>query len=563
MHGSIIPNSARALWQRVKISSFVAGTFCLALGHTSAQEPDKTNLSLKMTLEQKVGQLMVWSFKGTNFTPEMQTLLTKYQPGALIAFRSNIKTPEQVARLNSDLQRFAMAKTRLPLLLMVDQEGGLVTRIQSRLPAPSALALARMEDTAFVENYGRATGEMLRLLGFNVNLAPVLDISNPRRDTFIGNRTFGNDPVRVSDMAIAYARGLNNGGLIPTAKHFPGHGGTSQDSHQTTPRKNSSLEELQNHDLIPFDNFVTADFTKAIMMAHMALPNVDASGVPATYSSVLIHDQLRENLGYKGLVMTDDLEMAGAQVAGEIGERAVRAFLAGNDMLMLAGSPSHQKRAYEAMILAVKEGRISQERLDQSVQRIVDTKARLKAPLRLNVKAVAPALQKIDNFSREVFKHNYKMAALEAQKKWPEITSKTKVKVYSASYMFFKKFQTAFKGKAEFFELNPTSLDSARQAMSDDDEDVDFSVFFASGSRTAHWLNGLSPDQKGKLIVVNTNSPGEVDDQSAFMSVLNINSYFTDSGAWLAQTLKGSVDLRLPAGENPSQAGGDESDENQ
>src|SRR5690606_34249198 len=124
-------------------------------------------------------------------------------------------------------------------------------------------------------------------------------------------------------------------------------------------------EDLEARDLIPFAQFAQTPFPKAVMMAHIALPNIDPSGIPATYSSIVIGELLRSRIGYKGLVFTDDLEMGGASISNDIGERAVKAFLAGNDMLMLAGSPKNQKRAFEAVLGAVKSGRISKERLDE------------------------------------------------------------------------------------------------------------------------------------------------------------------------------------------------------
>lgn len=497
-----------------------------------------------MTLEQKVGQLMIWSFQGQDLTPELQRTLTKYQPGALIVFRRNIKAPSQIAQFNRDLQKFASQKLKAPLFLMIDQEGGLVTRIRTSTPMPSALALARMDDEAFVENYAQATADMLKLLGFNVNLAPVLDISNPHKDSFIGNRTFGNDPDTVAEMTMAYSRGMSAGGVIPTAKHFPGHGGTMQDSHHTTPKKMVRLDELSNRDFVPFSEFTTAAFPKAVMMAHLALPNVDPSGLPATYSKTMIQDHLRGSLEYGGLVITDDLEMSGASFAKDLGERAVKAFQAGNDMVMLAGPPANQRKAFAAILKAVKSGKISRERLDESVKRILAAKAALTPPPQLEPAKVKAVFNKLDTLSKEVLKRNFKFAADEAAKNWPDVKSDTRVTVYSASYLFYQKFQKKFTGKAKYFRMSPTTLDDVKSDLSSGRADI--SVFFASGSKTAHWLNTLSPELKSRLIVVNCNHPGEIDTHSEFMSLLNVNTYFTDSGTYLAELLNRPIDHQQP-----------------
>ncbi|MBX3020462.1 MAG: glycoside hydrolase family 3 protein [Bdellovibrionales bacterium] len=521
----------------MKISSFVAVLFCLVFGcATQAQE---------LTLEQKIGQTMIWSFPGQEFSPEIQRTLTKYQPGALIVFRRNVKSALQVAQLNSDLQRFASRRLKAPLFLMVDQEGGLVTRVRTSTPMPSALALSKMEDTDFIGRYAQATAEALRAIGFNVNLAPVLDISNPKKDSFIGNRTFGVDPSEVAKITLAYSRGLSAGGILPTAKHFPGHGGTTQDSHRTTPRKMSTREELEQKDLVPFNEFTAADFGRAVMMAHLALPNIDPSGLPSTYSTVMIQEQLRTAMGYKGLIITDDLEMNGASVAKDIGERAVKAFLAGNDMLMFAGPPAHQRRAFNAMLAAVKGGRISKERLDESVQRILAAKAGLPVPEKFDARKALTAFKKLDGMSKEVLKRNFKIASEQSRRNYAAAQSGSTATVFSASYLFFRKFENKFKGKARFVSMGPKNLETVRAEINSGR--AEHMIFFASGSKSARWLDTLSAEEKSKLIVVNCNHPGEIDKQTQFKSVLNINSYFSDSGLWLAEWLNQSPDMRTPA----------------
>lgn len=541
----------------MKISSFVAGIFCLVSAFAWGEAP-VTSPEAKLSLRQKIGQVMIWSFGGAELAPELEAQLVKYQPGALIVFRRNINTVAQVALLNERLQKLARTRLSSPFLLMIDQEGGLVTRIRTPVPMPSALALARMDDEAFIEGYAQTSADVLALLGFNVNLAPVLDISNPKQDSFIGNRTFGNDPESVSRLTMAYARGLSRAHLLPTAKHFPGHGGTKQDSHQTTPRKTSTLAELKAHDFIPFGAFAQADFPRAIMMAHLALPNVDASGLPATYSSTLIQEHLRGSLGYKGLLMTDDLEMSGAAVAKDIGERAVRAFLAGNDMLMLAGPPSHQRKAFAALLAAVNSGRISRERLDESVRRILAAKAAVPETFtRPSSARLRATFGKLNELSKKILQRNFEIAASGAPRAFEALDAQSIVTVFSSSPLFFQKFQGKFHGRTKFVQLTPTSLGNARREIEASRSDL--LVVFASGAQTAHWLDALPAELKSKIAVVNCNHPGEITDQSAFATVLNVNSYFTDSGQYLAEWLNQSAseDPRGPADERAPSGAGD------
>jgi beta-N-acetylhexosaminidase len=319
---------------------------------------------------------------------------------------------------------------------------------------------------------------------------------------------------------------------MPVAKHFPGHGGITQDSHFTTPKKMSTYEELATHDLVPFAVFAKQDFAKAIMTAHVALPNIDPSGLPATYSQVIIRDYLRGKLRYDGLIMTDDLEMNGAS-GDDIGERAVKAFLAGNDMLMLAGSPADQAKAFRAMVAAVKDGRIGIDRLNQSVNRIFAAKKSLKIDhYRFDPPAARLAIRKQEAYSSQILRENFTIAAARAS--LPEIPRS--VLVLSSDRRFYKGFKKGFKGKSGFFRLGPKSLNAASEAIAD--PKYEYAVFYASGAKTARWLKKLSPEVRRKTIVINANHAGEVARQSTFQSVLNINSQSPKSGEWLGKVLE-------------------------
>lgn len=524
MHGSII--------------HIVTTALILAFSHFSsyAQTPQTAqDLANKMNTEQKVGQVMIWSFLGTEYTSQLDETLTRYQPGALILFRRNITGNAQVAKLNGDLQRAAQKKLKSPLFLMIDQEGGVVTRVRVGTPIPSALALGKVSDATLIENFARTKGDMLSALGFNVNLAPVMDISNPDKDSFIGNRTFGDDPTTVTDFSMAYSKGLNAAGIVPTGKHFPGHGGTITDSHQAVPRKESTADELEGRDFIPFKKFSESSYPRFVMMAHLSLPNVDPQGVPATYSPVIIKEHLRDKLGFNGVIVTDDLEMLGAAISPNVGERAVRAFLAGNDMLMLAGSPRNQRLAFRAMLQAVNDGRISRDRLNESVVRILEAKSQLKlSPAKIDERKALLAARKLEVLSRDVMQKNFK-TAMEGRREWPEMKPDTRAVVFSSTRGFFMNFEKFFKGKSKLYPLTPNTIDGVADELAN--EKVQLAVFYASGSKTARWLSNLTPALKAKLIVVNCNHSGEVEDQESFLSVLNLNSHSPESGMWLAQEL--------------------------
>ena len=548
LHGLSIQISFKTLETLRKIFAFVACVSLLSIHSLTFAENEITTYD-KMTLKQKVGQVFIWTYPGTSFTPTMERWLSTYQPGALIVFKRNITSAAQIAQVNEKIQTLAMRRMKAPLFLMIDQEGGNVVRLKTNAPLPSALALGKMDDPDYIESFAKTKAEALRSLGFNVNLAPVLDVTNPNKDSFIGNRAFGEDPDLVSEIAEAYARGISAGGMIPTAKHYPGHGGEVQDSHKTTAKKMSTFEELSENDLIPFKSFAEVESPRAMMMAHIALPTIDSTGVPTTYSKVLIQDHLREKLKFNGLIFTDDLEMGGASIENDVGARAVRAFLAGNDMLMLAGSPAHQKQAFNSVLAAVQGGKISEERLKSSVQKILDYKNSLNlTPFRYDEKKSKVAIAAMDSLSRDVMKKNFKLSLSGKTASWPEVTADTKVLVLSSDKQFFTGFESSFRGMSKLFLLTPQTLEKAVTEMKK--TEYALAVFYASGTQTARWLGKLSPELRAKIIVVNANHSGEVDSQDSFLSVLNINSRDPDSGLALGEAL-GSSEFRTPAGQIP------------
>jgi beta-N-acetylhexosaminidase len=535
----------------LQISSFVALVTLLALSpatNAANEEPERTTKTPieSMSIEQKVGQLMIWTFSGSEFSPQIQEMLGKYQLGALIAFSRNIPSSVQIAKFNAQAQAFANKHLKAPLMLMVDQEGGTVTRVRVNTPIPSALALGRMQNPTFAEDYAKMNAELLATLGFNVNLSPVLDVSDPNTDTFMANRVFGDDPHLVMETGLATAKGISESGVLPVGKHFPGHGGHVKDSHKGTPSKTATLEELEQRDLIPFKNFIAADFPRAIMMAHLSLPKIDPSGIPATYSQKIIQNILREKYGYKGLIITDDLEMNGASISPSLGERAVRAFLAGNDMLMLAGHPRNQKIAFEAMIKAVKAGRISQARLDESVERILQVKNQIKpVNFKFEQERIRDVKTKIEAMSREVIEHNFKQSTDGQTTRFPHISPNTKVTVFASDPRFLRMFKQKFAGHGRLMRLTSKNLEKVPQEIQNNG--TQFAIFYASGATTARWVQRLNEQLKVKTLVVNCNNPGKIRRQTDFISVLNINSPSPESGGWLAEILSKPVEPRAPA----------------
>lgn len=331
----------------------------------------------EMTLEEKVGQLFQVGFLGTEATPEITELIEKYHIGGIIYFRRNIISLEQVTELSNQLQKIAMEKERgIPLIISTDQEGGIVTRLTGGTHLPGNMALGATRDLDLAKQAGQTVARELLATGINMNLAPALDVNNNPANPIIGVRSFGEDPHQVGRLGAAYIQGMQGEGLIACGKHFPGHGDTDTDSHLDLPIIRHDLQRLQEVEFYPFKEAIKVG-VDCIMAAHIYFPTIEPQkGVPATLSSAVLTDLLREELGFTGLIITDCMEMdALVKTFGTV-EGAVMTIEAGGDMALISHTFEKQKNAIQAVLKAVRSGRISEERLDQSVRRILTLKER-------------------------------------------------------------------------------------------------------------------------------------------------------------------------------------------
>ncbi len=330
-----------------------------------------------LTLDEKVGQLMLLGFGGTKMDGTIARFLDDMKPGGVALFTRNIDTPEQAMRLIRDVR--AHDPAGVPMFVAVDQEGGNVVRVKHDATIlPSAMALGATGDPSLARRAGEALGRDLRLLGFNMNLAPVLDVNSNPNNPVIGIRSFGESPREVGQLGIAYIQGMQSQGVIPVAKHFPGHGDTDSDSHYhlpVLPHDKARLEEVELH---PFAR-AFSEGLDAIMTAHIALPALGDDGekdLPATVNPRVLTGLLRDELGYDGLVITDGLEMQGIVQRFGSGEAAVRAIIAGADVVMVLWFPEKKREVRDALKEAVLSGRIPEWRFNQAVRRVLTEKAR-------------------------------------------------------------------------------------------------------------------------------------------------------------------------------------------
>ena len=347
-----------------------------------------------LPLEQQIGQFFFIGLPGTELDEEARALIEEIKPGGIILFGRNIESNAQVRKLLDG------ARAMLPIapLCGIDQEGGLVDRLREIFPAmPSARAIRQHGDLSGARSLGRITGEVLRMLGFDINFAPVMSIITQERSQLTNglySRSFGRSPGEVLGYTTVYMRGLQATGCLGCLKHFPGIGAGAVDSHIEMPLVPLSRDDLLSQDLAPYiELFQRADDrVRVVMVSHGGFPNIDikkgtTGGLiePASISPSIVSNLLRRELGYKHLVVTDDLEMGAIAKHCEIEDASVRAFLAGEDMLLICATPATIRRGYHALLEAARAGTLSPRRIQGSLKRIAATKALVKPPTPLDV----------------------------------------------------------------------------------------------------------------------------------------------------------------------------------
>ena len=342
-----------------------------------------TSLMQNMSLRQKVGQLFIIHPDSLDpppnpdekcavgCTPAMMEALQQYPVGGIIMFGENIESPDQIRKFNTDLQACA----EIPLFLCIDEEGGLVARLANHkafdLPKyRSAASVGKSGDPSKALEMGRTIGSYLKEYGFNVDFAPVADVNTNPKNTIIGSRAFSSKPETAAQMAAAMAEGLREEGIIPTFKHFPGHGDTAEDSHDALAVSRKTAEELAECEWIPFESATENDM---IMMGHIALPGILPDRTPATMAPEIVTDVLKNQLGFQGLVITDSLEMGAITAQYTSDKAALYALKAGCDIILM---PANLETAFEAVVEACETGELSKDHLDATVERILRFKER-------------------------------------------------------------------------------------------------------------------------------------------------------------------------------------------
>lgn len=360
-----------------------------------------------LSLEQKIGQLFFIGIAGPHLDGPASELLDEISPGGVCLFARNIRDAHQARELLDDI-RLRLVFTPF---LSVDQEGGLVDRLKRILtPMPAASKLTTADDAA---RLATIIAEALRILGFNMDFAPVVDVVDDGRSNYsngLTSRTFGRSREDVVEFAVEFLRSLQEGGVTGCLKHFPGLAAAGVDSHEELPSVKISEAEFDSKDLFPYKRMLVSEDVRAVMVAHACFPShrlqeTDQSGklLPSSLSYNFVTNLLRGELGFDGLVITDDLEMGAIVKNYGIGDACKMAVMAGVDMLAICADPSAIREGYNAVLNAVNDGDISLDRLQESSERIAKAKGQLSEPMEFDIDL-------LDELSRQIAELNSRLS---------------------------------------------------------------------------------------------------------------------------------------------------------
>ena len=385
------------------LSVFIGiSAFCYRYTNTSINKAKE--IISKMSIDEKIGQMLMLDFRQwesndtdkeyinvTSINDNIKTIIGDYHLGGVVLFAENCSNVEQLIKLTNDMQQASISKGGLPLLIATDQEGGNVTRAKFSTAFSGNMALGISNNTDNTYKAGKIIGEELNSLGINCDFAPVIDVNSNEKNPVIGVRSFSNETDVVSKMGIAMADGFKSSGIVNCAKHYPGHGDTSTDSHIGIPVVNKSYEEWMKTDGAPFEAIIKNGSTDLIMTAHVQYPELDDSKVyseilkedvivPATMSKTILTDILKEKLGFEGVIITDAMDMDAIDEYFDKSDATIKAIIAGVDIVLMPVTIRNHEDIKELDELfgdikdAINNGQISEDRINDALTRILKVK---------------------------------------------------------------------------------------------------------------------------------------------------------------------------------------------
>ncbi len=481
----------------------------------------------KLTIEEKIGQMIGLAFSGTDYNEELRMQIEDFKVGLIIYFKDNCETPEQIFNLNKKVYKQA----KIPPFISLDQEGGMVARVTEGITqSPGAMAISATQNKKNAYHLAYNMGKELVHLGFNFNFAPVGDVNNNPKNPVINVRSYSEDPDIVSEYVVEAVNGYKDAGMMTSIKHFPGHGDTAVDSHIGLPVVDFDEKRLYEIELKPFIK-AKEENLPGIMISHVLFSKYD-NEYPSSLSEKVVDGLLRKELGYDGLVVTDSLTMKAVYGRYSIEEIVSKAFNSGDDILLLCGSRNitMQKEFYETAVRLAKEGKISEEKINNSVKRILRYKEEYIKEMANTFEDVKPKLNDSKRvlFSEQVsldsitqIKDDKHLLPLKKEEKnlivFPQIQVVTLVENDDNGLMSLAEFMP-FACDKIYMPLNPN--EEEKELLLKKQEDYDKIIYCSYNAcfnpEQANLINSINKD---KLIVVAIRTPYD------YQVLANISTY--------------------------------------
>ena len=489
-------------------------------------------LTAAMTDEQALAQTFMLGWVGAEPSPLILDWIRERNIGGVKIFGWNTEDTLKLAETVGELQKNALAVGfGIPLIVATDQEGGLVRHVKgatSETPGNMAIGATGRPIDAYWSGY--YIGRELSLLGINMNFAPTVDLYTNQESTLIGPRSFGSDPVQAGILGAAFAKGNRETGVIPTAKHYPGHGDTDLDSHGTLPRIEAPFDLLWERELLPFRLLVKENIP-AVMSGHIAFPNTQAGGTPASLSPWFLTDLLRDKMAYNGLVITDDLMMNGAtQYAGSLSRAAKQALIAGNDIIMLSSTPNLNDAVWTYLLSSMKDEPEFRRRVLDACRRVLAMKLEYlrgekKVPYVPDLKKIEEGLTDPEGAAFFLDLAARSVTLINGKNVFPMTQQKAGRVLLVGNYNdFFSAGRKAFPNAVSYW-YNPPQATTELIALARNADTIIFCLSDRAGSRALQQLRDLNK----MIIAFSVLSPAYLDEVSWADAAVAVYSYASES----------------------------------
>lgn len=491
-----------------------------ALTALSEEEDKYSAIAEKMSPSQLAGQVMMIGYTGNEPSPEVISWIKNRNIGGIKIFGWNADNLYTLSRSIKEMQgASAESEYKIPLFIATDQEGGWVRHIKgnSSITAGNmSLGASQIINDSYMT--GMYIGRELKTIGINMNFAPTVDVLTNHEANVIGPRAFSDNPLKTAVLAAAFVNGMKKSGIICTAKHFPGHGRTEDDSHGKLPVINTTLEELRSTDLLPYD-FLIREELPAVMSGHLAFPEITGNNSPASLSPFLLKQILREDMGFSGIIITDDMQMNGALSMSSITESCLSALKAGNDMIMVSRDLADYENIRDRIINEIKNDREFEKQIRESVRRILRTKIQYLSAggKERNVSSI-PSEDAEAFFLQQAFRS---VSLIDEDKPLKKPQKGEKILLAGPHRLFFEEGLKRFpRADTYYFPYNPfySAAGEDISSFSSASEGYDLIIVCVSNPAGAQYLETLK-GKKNRVIVMSVLSPAYLE-----------NSKWLDSG---------------------------------